>query len=67
MTLKYFLIRLEEAWCKTSIDMYRWLEIRDIAIKEAITLKNEVESANKVDELWEVYQALTMYIKYNKE
>ena len=67
MTLKYFLFRLKEAWCKTAIDVYRWLEVHDLTEKEAIDLKYEIKHAGKSDELWYVYQALTKYIKYNKD
>lgn len=65
MTLKYFLIRLKDAWCKTSMDVWRWLEVHDITKKEAIALKYGIKHAGKADELWEVYYGLTMYIKYS--
>lgn len=67
MTLNNFIIRLEEAWCKTAMDVWRWLEVHDITQKEAIALKYEIKHAGKADELWEVYYGLTMYIKYNKD
>ena len=67
MTLKYFIIRLKDAWCRTATDVYRWLELNELTKKEVIDLKSEIEHADKVDELWDIYSSLTMYLKHSKD
>lgn len=67
MTLKYFIIRLKDAWCRTATDVYRWLELHELTKKEAIDLKSEIEHAGKADELRDVYYSLTRCINHIKD
>lgn len=55
--------------------IYDWLESHNISRDAAINLMHEVEIAiqvnredeDKVDALWEIYQALTMYVNPYRE
>lgn len=67
MTLNNLLIQLEDASVDSSDEIYEWLENYHIDRNEAIALHDEIELAGKVEEEWEVYEALLMYIDYNRE
>lgn len=67
MTLNNLLSQLEDALVDGSDEIYEWLENHHIDRDEAIALKDEIELANKVEEEYEVYEALGMYIDYNRE
>ena len=67
MTLNNLLIQLEDASVDSSGEIYEWLENHHIERDEAIALHDEIELAGKVDEEWEVYNALVMYVNYNRE
>ena len=67
MTLNNLLIQLEDASVDSSNEIYEWLENHHIDRNEAIALHDEIELAGKVDEEWEVYNALVMYVNYNRE
>ena len=67
MTLNNLLIQLENASVDSSNEIYEWLENHHIDRNEAIDLHDEIELAGKVEEEWEVYNALVMYIDYNRE
>lgn len=67
MTLNNLLIQLEDASVDNSSEIYEWLENNHIDRDEAIALHDEIELAGKVDEEWEVYEALLMYIDYGRE
>lgn len=67
MTLDNFLIQLKDIGLDNYHDIYDWLENHHMARDEAIALHDEIELAGKVEEEWEVYEALLMYIDYNRE
>lgn len=67
MTLNNLLSQLEDASANSSGEIYEWLENHHIDRDEAIDLHDEIELAGKVEEEWEVYEALLMYIDYNRE
>ena len=67
MTLNNLLMHLEYASVDSSCEIYEWLENHNIDRDEAIALHDEIELAGKVEEEWEVYEALLMYIDYGKE
>lgn len=67
MTLNDLLNQLENALIDSSDEIYEWLENHHIDRDEAIALKDEIELAEKVEEEWEVYEALLMYIDYGRE
>lgn len=67
MTLNNLLIQLEDTGLDNYHDIYEWLENHHIDRNEAIALHDEIELAGRVEEEWEVYQALLMYIDYNRE
>lgn len=67
MTLNNLLSQLEDASVDNSSEIYEWLETHHIDRDEAIALHDEIELAGKVDEEWEVYEALLMYIDYGRE
>lgn len=67
MTINNLLIQLEDASIDSSDEIYEWLENHHIARDEAIALHDEIELNGKVEEEWEVYEALLMYIDYNRE
>lgn len=67
MTLNNLLNQLEDASVDNSGEIYEWLENHHIDRNEAIALHDEIELAGKVDEEWEVYEALLMYIDYGRE
>lgn len=67
MTLNNLLVQLEDASLDSSGEIYEWLENNHIDRDEAIALHDEIELAGKVDEEWEVYEALLMYIDYGRE
>ena len=67
MTLNNLLIQLEDASVDSSSEIYEWLENHHIDRDEAIALHDEIELAGKVEEEWEVYKALVMYIDYGRE
>ena len=67
MTLNNLLIQLEDASVDSSNEIYEWLENHHMARDEAIALHDEIELAGKVEEEWEVYNALVMYIDYGRE
>ena len=67
MTLNNLLMQLEDASVDSSCEIYEWLENHHIERDEAIALHDEIELAGKVEEEWEVYEALLMYIDYGKE
>ena len=67
MTLNNLLIQLEDASVDSSGEICEWLENHHIDRDEAIALHDEIELAGKVDEEWEVYEALLMYIDYGRE
>lgn len=56
-------------------EIYNWLDSHNISRDTAINLMHEVEIAiqvnredeDKVDALWEIYQALTMYVNPYRE
>lgn len=56
-------------------EIYDWLNSHNISRDTAINLMQEVEIAiqvnredeDKVDDLWEIYQALTMYVNPYRE
>lgn len=60
---------------KSYHEIYDWLEGHNISRDAAINLMHEVEIAiqvnredeDKVNELWEIYQALTMYVDPYRE
>lgn len=60
---------------KSYHEIYDWLDSHNISRDAAINLMHEVELAiqinredkDKVDELWEIYQALTMYVNPYRE
>lgn len=67
MTLNNLLNQLEDALVDGLCEIYEWLDNHHIDRDEAIALKDEIELAGKVDEEYEVYTALMMYIEYNSE
>ena len=67
MTLNNLLSQLEDALVDGSCEIYEWLEKHHIDRDESIALKDEIELAGKVEEEYEVYEALNMYIDYNRE
>lgn len=67
MTLNNLLSQLEDASVDSSGEIYEWLENHHIDRGEAIALHDEIELAGKVEEEWEVYEALLMYIDYGRE
>ena len=67
MTLNNLLSQLEDALVDGSGEIYEWLETHHINRDEAIALHDEIELAEKVEEEWEVYEALIMYIDYGRE
>lgn len=60
---------------KSYHEIYDWLDSHNISRDAAINLMHEVELAmqinredeDKVDALWEIYQALTMYVNPYRE
>lgn len=67
MTLNNLLSQLKDALVDGSDEIYEWLENHHIDRDEAIALHDEIELAGKVEEEWEVYEALLMYIDYGRE
>lgn len=67
MTLNNLLSQLEDALVDSSGEIYEWLENHHIDRDEAIALHDEIELNGKVEEEWEVYEALLMYIDYGRE
>lgn len=60
---------------KSYHEIYDWLDSHNISRDTAINFMQEVEMAiqvnredeDKVDDLWEIYQALTMYVNPYRE
>lgn len=67
MTLNNLLSQLEDALVDGSDEIYDWLENHHIDRDEAIALHDEIELAGRVEEEWEVYEALLVYIDYGRE